>query len=91
MSAGFITNEGEMNMKCPNCGIEMIHSQRNEEFEYDTGRGVVQVQATRVPIDECPKCGEVASGPLAAGRRADAILRAVIDYLHRLVPPSSEG
>jgi YgiT-type zinc finger domain-containing protein len=73
-------------MKCPQCEGEMVSTRKDEDFEFDTGRGVIQCHAERVPVEECPGCGEILSGSVAAGRRAEATLRAVLDLLHRVLP-----
>lgn len=73
--------------RCPECGWRGLVTQtQREEYDFDTGRGIVRVKARRVPVEKCPACGLVASGPLAAGARADATLRAVLELLHKLVP-----
>ncbi len=68
-------------MKCPDCKVELIKERRSETFDFDTGTvlGLVHVRAENVWVERCPGCGLEMSGPAAAGRRSDAILRAVLD------------
>lgn len=76
-------------MTCPNCAkADLTREYHHETMDFDTGRGILHVHVKRVPVEVCPACGHVQSGPLAAGRRTDAILRATLALLHRLVPAS---
>jgi putative zinc finger/helix-turn-helix YgiT family protein len=63
--------------RCPECGQgQLIALTRTEQFDFDLGDETVKVRAENVPVQQCDKCGEVISGPVAATMRHEAICRA---------------
>lgn len=52
--------------RCPVCGqAELQERVRHERWQEEGNQGTVDVEAANVPVEGCPACGEVFSGPAA--------------------------
>jgi len=70
--------ETDRTSRCPVCsGAELRSETRTETFDYDGDGDKVQVTVDKVPVEVCPACGEVFSGPEAGRIRNEAICKAL--------------
>jgi HTH-type transcriptional regulator/antitoxin MqsA len=64
--------------RCPVCGQRAFEPRVvDEQFEFRSDEGLIQVEAHEVPVEVCRACGESLSGPEAARIRHRAICRAL--------------
>lgn len=66
---------------CPVCAEGELRSVlRTEHLEYSANGGTLTVEVKNVPVQQCPHCEEVFSGP-EAGRMRDDVLRHALGLL----------
>lgn len=78
-----------MSLMCPDCKLlTMVRVTIDENFEFNTGRGVITVHAEKVPADRCSRCKLLMSaGPAAAAKRSDATVKALVAFIATKIPP----
>ena len=72
-------------LRCPECAREMQTGRADEEFDFDTGRGIVRVVAKGIPFDIC-LCGLKTHSSWSGFKRDSHTLSAVLRLLHEKVP-----